>query len=48
MGYSILGAVVLLALMPFIIRNQTKYRQKQIAKKAVSYGLNLDFAKKKE
>lgn len=48
MGYFIIGAIVLIALMPLAVQNQTKYRQERIAKKAASLGVVLDFAEEKK
>lgn len=45
MIYVIIGAMAFLALiMPVSIRNQTKYRQETIAKRARMLGIDLDFS----
>lgn len=46
MVYVIIGALVLIALMPFSIRNKTKFKQEQIKKKAVHMGIDLSFTDK--
>jgi len=47
MGYIVVGAIILIAFMPFSIRNQTKYRQEQISKRASLLGVQLDFEERK-
>lgn len=46
MGYILLGGILLLALLPISIRNQTVYRKEQISKKAARYGIDLNFEEK--
>lgn len=46
MGYILSGGILLLALFPIFIRNQTAYRKEQISKKAARYGIDLDFEEK--
>lgn len=48
MGYLIIGAIVLIAVMPFSIRNRTKFKQEQISKKAALLGIDLDFGTTKK
>lgn len=51
MGYiiiGIIGAIVLVAIMPFSIRNRTKFRQEQISKKLALFGIDLDFGTTKK
>lgn len=48
MGYIIIGAILLIAVLPFSIRNRTKNKQEQISKKAALYGIDLNFNKNKE
>lgn len=48
MGYLIIGAIVLIAVMPFSIRNRTKLKQEQISKKAALLGIDLDFGTTKK
>lgn len=48
MGYVIIGAIVLIAIMPFSIRNRTKYMQEQISKKAALLGIDVDFGTAKK
>lgn len=47
MGYIVVGAIILIAFMLFSIRNQTKYRQEQISKRASLLGVQLDFEERK-
>lgn len=39
MVYIIIGALVLIALMPFSVRNKTKFKQEQIEKKLLRWEL---------
>lgn len=48
MVYIIIGALVLIALMPFSIRNKTKFKQEQIKKKAAHMGIDLSFTDKQQ
>lgn len=48
MGYVIIGALLIVALMPFSIRNQTRYRQERIKKKAALYGIDLSLEDNKK
>lgn len=48
MGYIIIGAIVLVAVMPFSIRSRTKFKQEQISKKAALFGIDLDFGTAKK
>lgn len=48
MGYIIIGTIALVAVMPFSIRNRTKFKQEQISKKAASFGIDLDFGTAKK
>lgn len=43
MGYVILGAIVIITILPFSIRNRTKFLQERISKKAAMLGVDLDF-----
>ena len=43
MVYVIIGVVILIALLPFSIKNKLKDRQKQIEKKAKAMGVDLTF-----
>jgi len=43
MGYVIIVIVILVGLLPFSIRNITKFRQERISKKASQLGVQLDF-----
>ena len=43
MGYIIIGAIVIIAILPFSIRNRTKFLQERISKKAAMLGVDLDF-----
>ncbi len=40
---GVIGFVIVLAILPFSIRNSKKYKQDRIAKKAKSFGVELDF-----
>lgn len=46
MGYILLGGILLFALLPISIHNQTAYRKKQISKKAARYRIDLNFEEK--
>lgn len=46
MVYVIIGALVLIALMPFSVRNKTKFKQEQIENKAAHMGIDLSFTDK--
>ena len=48
MGYILIGAILLVAVMPFSIRNRTKLKQEQVSKKAASFGIDLDFGTSKK
>lgn len=48
MGYVVVGAIILVAFMPFSIRNLTKYRQERISKRASLLGVQLGFEDSKK
>lgn len=48
MGYIIIGAIILVSVMPFSIKSRTKFKQEQISKKAASFGIDLDFGTAKK
>lgn len=48
MGYILLGGIILLALLPFSIRNQTAHRKELISGKAARYGIALNFDEEKD
>lgn len=43
-----IGIIVVVAIMPFSIRNRTKVNQNRISKKAERFGVDLDFDKSKK
>ena len=45
MVYFVIGIIVIIAVMPYSIRNLTKYRQEKICKKAKMLGIDLNFEK---